>query len=183
MIRRWFALGGVLAAIGLLGAAAGPTDEFRVHESQSEAISPGGPTPNTPDIREQLRRERSRWARLARRYRAEIRALRRVAGDVRYPSPAGNRRLARAYFGPEYPCAAEIIDGETAGTWNETIWNYEGSGAYGLGQALPRSKMLAYGGDAYRNPLTQLEWFEGYAVSRYGSVCAAAAHWTPAGSW
>ena len=40
---------------------------------------------------------------------------------MRYPTPAGNRRLARAYFGDEYPCAAEIISGETGGTWRHDV--------------------------------------------------------------
>jgi hypothetical protein len=98
-------------------------------------------------------------------------------------TPEANKALARMFFGSEYPCAAEIIEGETAGTWDEQIWNYEGSGAYGLGQARPRDKMLAYGADAYTNPLTQMEWFEGYAEARYGGVCEASAHWTAVVSW
>lgn len=110
-----------------------------------------------------------------------LRANSHLLSLVRHPTPAGNRELASAYFGWEYPCAAEIIDGESG--WQHLVWNHQGSGAYGLGQARPRSKMLAYGSDAYVNPLTQLRWFRGYAVARYGSVCDAAAHWTPGGSW
>ena len=134
-------------------------------------------------LRRQLVRERKTSDRVQTKLRKEIRNLRRVARDVRYPTPAGNRRLARSFFGDDYGAAAEIIHGETAGTWDHTIWNYEGSGAYGLGQARPRSKMLAYGADAYTNPLTQLVWFKAYAEARYGSVQGAAAHWTPNRSW
>jgi hypothetical protein len=134
-------------------------------------------------LRQQLNKERETNDKLQGKLRREIRKLRRVARDVIYPTPAGNKRLAVAFFGNEYPCAAEIINGETAETWDHTIWNYEGSGAYGLGQARPRSKMLAYGADAYTNPMTQLVWFEAYAKARYGSVCGAAAHWTPNRSW
>lgn len=101
----------------------------------------------------------------------------------KHPSPRNNQRLAKLFFGKDYYAAAEIINGETAGTWSHTIWNYEGSGAYGLGQARPRSKMLRYGADAYTNPLTQMIWFRAYANGRYGSVQAAAAHWTPTRSW
>jgi hypothetical protein len=43
--------------------------------------------------------------------------------------------------------------------------------------------MLGYGRDAAENPLTQLVWFRAYAEQRYGSVCGAAAHWTPNRSW
>lgn len=101
---------------------------------------------------------------------------------IDHPTPAGNRRIARLLFGArDYACAKVIIDGESG--WNERIANREGSGAYGLGQALPRTKMLAYGRDAYTNPLVQLVWMRAYAESRYGGLCPAAAHWTPRRSW
>lgn len=114
--------------------------------------------------------------------------MRRLAAD---PTPANNRRLAELFFGYEFPCAAQIIEGETGGTWRHDVaygfrygagWIYSGH-AYGLGQARPGTKMLAYGADAASNPLTQLRWFRAYAQARYGSVCAAAAHWTPRRSW
>lgn len=140
-------------------------------------------------LRKQLMTERKA-------YKAQIRSLRKIAGPILEPTPEGNRRLARAYFGDSYECAAEIINGETAGTWEEQIaytppgqpWRigtqwFDTGLAYGLGQARPASKMLKYGADAATNPLTQLIWFEAYAKERYGSVCGASAHWTPARSW
>jgi hypothetical protein len=144
-----------------------------------------------PDLhKRELAREGTSWNRLRRmawsRWRATHPAAERDHELERLAAigaPWSNRALARLFFGESYWCAAEIIEGETAGTWDHTIWNYAGSGAYGLGQALPRSKMLAYGADAYTNPLTQLVWFEAYAQARYGSVCGASAHWNPVGSW
>ena len=73
------------------------------------------------------------------------------------------------------PCLAAIVGRETAGTWSPTIYNYGGSGAYGLPQALPGHKMASAGADWRTNPLTQLRWMVGYTTSRYGSPCGALA--------
>ena len=68
----------------------------------------------------------------------------------------------------------EKIDGE--GGWNGTQrWNTKGSGAYGLCQSLPASKMASAGADYMTNPVTQLKWCNGYAHDRYGGWVAA---WT-----
>lgn len=50
------------------------------------------------------------------------------------------------------------------------------SGAYGLPQSLPGSKMAAAGRDWRTNPITQLKWMKSY-VSRYGGGPGAAAFW------
>lgn len=69
---------------------------------------------------------------------------------------------------------AYIINRESG--WNHTIWNYSGSGAYGLPQALPASKMASAGSDYMTNPYTQLKWMHSYMVSRYGSIQGAYNH-------
>lgn len=131
--------------------------------------------------------------------RKELRALRKIAKPILKPTPEGNRKLARVFFGNDYRYAAEIISGETAGTWKHDIWNGGRTGAwpersdfdgncdvgeaYGLGQACERDKMIGYGPDPYENPLTQYVWFKDYAIDRYKSVRLAAAHWTPRRSW
>ncbi|MHC3513641.1 aggregation-promoting factor C-terminal-like domain-containing protein [Limosilactobacillus reuteri] len=50
------------------------------------------------------------------------------------------------------------------------------SGAYGLPQSLPGSKMAAAGRDWRTNPITQLKWMKSY-VGRYGGGPGAAAFW------
>jgi hypothetical protein len=67
--------------------------------------------------------------------------------------------------------------------WGVTKYNYAGSGAYGLGQALPASKMAAYGADYMTNPITQLKWANAYAVGRYGSWAGAYSHWMARHTW
>lgn len=47
------------------------------------------------------------------------------------------------------------------------------SGAYGIPQALPGSKMASAGEDWRTNPLTQLRWMDSYVRNRYGSWQAA----------
>jgi hypothetical protein len=126
-------------------------------------------------LRKQLKKERN-----------ELERLRTIAAPILHPTPEGNKRLNAAYFGSEASCSAKIIEGETAGTWDHTIWNYSGSGAYGLGQARPRDKMAKYsyaGLHAYTNPMPQLIWMEDYANQRFGGICNAAAQWSYARSW
>ena len=67
--------------------------------------------------------------------------------------------------------------------WGVTKGNYAGSGAYGLGQAYPASKMAAYGSDYLTNPVTQLRWANAYAKGHYGSWANAYAHWTLYHRW
>ena len=59
--------------------------------------------------------------------------------------------------------------------WNHTAMN-PSSGAYGIPQSLPGSKMATAGADWQTNPATQIEWGLGYISGRYGSPCAAWAH-------
>jgi len=65
--------------------------------------------------------------------------------------------------------------------WNrESHWRVNAqnptSGAYGIPQALPGSKMGTFGDDWQTNPVTQIKWGLNYIKNRYGSPCAAWAH-------
>ena len=55
----------------------------------------------------------------------------------------------------------------------ESDWNEQGqnnsSGAYGIPQALPASKMAAYGEDYLTNPVPQIRWGLNYIKSRYST--------------
>jgi hypothetical protein len=58
------------------------------------------------------------------------------------------------------------------------IYNAENpSGAYGIPQALPGSKMASAGADWMTNPATQIKWGLGYIQARYGTPCDAWAFW------
>lgn len=63
----------------------------------------------------------------------------------------------------------------------ESSWNYQAvnasSGATGLCQSWPASKMATEGSDYLTNPITQLKWCHKYATGRYGSWYSAFAFW------
>jgi hypothetical protein len=69
---------------------------------------------------------------------------------------------------------AQVISHESG--WDVTATN-SSTGAYGLGQALPGSKMAAYGSDWKTNPEAQIKWALNYMDSRYGSPTAAWSFW------
>ena len=79
----------------------------------------------------------------------------------------------------QFQCFSNIVD-------HESSWNYRAvnasSGAYGLFQALPGSKMSSVGSDWQTNPATQIKWGLNYMDSRYGSPCEAWSFWQ-ANSW
>ena len=56
-------------------------------------------------------------------------------------------------------------------------WNSAGSGAYGVCQSLPASKMASAGADYMTNPVTQMRWCDGYAKGRYGGWSQAWGFW------
>lgn len=51
------------------------------------------------------------------------------------------------------------------------------SGAYGIPQSLPGSKMAAYGDDWQTNPVTQIRWMDNYVTTRYGGWQQAMTWW------
>ena len=81
----------------------------------------------------------------------------------------------------DYGYVEYIISHESG--WGVTKSNYSGSGAYGLCQALPGSKMASAGSDWATNPITQLKWCNGYAVGRYGSWAKAYDSWIQKHWW
>lgn len=75
----------------------------------------------------------------------------------------------------EWPDANYVITKESG--WQVTVWNHAGSGAYGLCQALPATKLASAGVDWETNPVTQLRWCNKYAHDTYHSWAAAKAWW------
>ena len=98
--------------------------------------------------------------------------------------PAGSHTdwMAAAGIAPsDYGYVDYIVDHESG--WGVTKSNYSGSGAYGLGQAMPAGKMAKFGSDYLTNPITQLRWANAYAVGSYGSWANAYAHWVSHHNW
>jgi hypothetical protein len=59
--------------------------------------------------------------------------------------------------------------------WSVTAYN-PGSGAYGIPQAVPGSKMASAGPDWQTNAATQIRWGLEYIKGTYGSPCGAWGH-------
>ncbi|MCH0539026.1 transglycosylase SLT domain-containing protein [Streptomyces sp. MUM 203J] len=74
----------------------------------------------------------------------------------------------------QYQCFSKIVEHESG--WDHTARNAS-SGAYGLVQALPASKMASAGKDWKTNPATQIKWGLDYMNDRYGSPCGAWDFW------
>jgi hypothetical protein len=64
---------------------------------------------------------------------------------------------------------------EKESNWRVTATN-PSSGAYGIPQALPASKMASAGSDWQTNAITQIRWGLGYIEAVYGTPCTAWAH-------
>ncbi len=92
---------------------------------------------------------------------------------------SGNREtgcalMLKAGFGiDQFGCLNKLWTKESH--WNHKASN-PSSGAYGIPQALPGSKMGSVGSDWRTNPATQIKWGLGYIKGRYGSPCKAWSH-------
>jgi hypothetical protein len=73
----------------------------------------------------------------------------------------------------QFPCLDKLWNRESG--WNERASN-AGSGAYGIPQALPGSKMASIASDWESNPATQIKWGLGYIEGRYSTPCGAWSH-------
>jgi len=92
---------------------------------------------------------------------------------------ADPRSVARAMLGDfgwgegQFGCLDSLWMKESG--WSTSASN-SSSGAYGIPQSLPGSKMSSAGSDWQSNPATQIKWGLGYIQERYGSPCAAWGH-------
>ena len=118
----------------------------------------------------QAEQRRAANARAARaQQRASIAA--RVSSD-----PRGTARVMLGNYGwssSQFGCLDSLWMKESG--WNAHATN-GGSGAYGIPQSLPGSKMASAGSDWQTNPATQIKWGLQYIKDVYGSPCSAWSH-------
>ena len=81
--------------------------------------------------------------------------------------------LSRGLGEDEFSCLVALWNRESH--WNVYAHN-SSSGAYGIPQALPGSKMASAGADWQTSAETQINWGLGYISGRYGTPCGAWAH-------
>jgi len=94
-------------------------------------------------------------------------------------TPAGAKAVAQSLASSKYgwgdgqfSCLVQLWQRESG--WSYTAYNP--SGATGIPQALPGSKMASAGSDWATNAATQVAWGLGYIAGSYGTPCAAWAH-------
>ena len=192
------ALTHALIAAGLAGAVAVPVAHQSSPEPEPRVVAEAGTTirpielPQNMDVAgltmgRALAAQKAAAAKAAKekalleaaRERRALAAKRRASRD-RYTSPvsAGSARaiaqsmLADRGWSDQWSCLDRLWQKESG--WRVTAANP--SGAYGIPQALPGSKMASAGDDWRTSARTQIRWGLGYIGDRYGSPCAAWSH-------
>lgn len=97
------------------------------------------------------------------------------------PPDPGTAQSIAYHMLPSFGWSASAQFGCLDDLWSrESGWRYNAenaSGAYGIPQALPGSKMATAGADWETNPATQIKWGLGYIQGRYGTPCGAWSFW------
>ena len=96
-----------------------------------------------------------------------------TGSKAEYQAYAKQRCKEIGWSDNDFNCLVSLWNRESG--WNPTACN-RSSGAYGIPQALPASKMAAYGSDYLTNYKTQINWGLGYIKGRYGSPSNAWSH-------
>ncbi|MFG3287092.1 transglycosylase SLT domain-containing protein [Streptomyces sp. NPDC048111] len=98
-----------------------------------------------------------------------------MAAVPAHAAPTSAQAIAQQMMpSDQFQCFSKIVNHESG--WNPSATNAS-SGAYGLVQALPGSKMASAGADWQTNPATQIKWGLNYMKERYGSPCGAWNFW------
>ncbi len=106
-------------------------------------------------------------------------APRAAAGPSAPANPSGAQAIARdmaaqrGWGADQFGCLVSLWNKESG--WRVSASN-PSSGAYGIPQALPGSKMATAGADWQTNAATQISWGLSYIASAYGTPCAAWSH-------
>ena len=94
-------------------------------------------------------------------------------------TPQGAKKVAKAILLDEYGFAEKQYTCLSKLWTKESNWNYKSrnkkSGAHGIPQALPASKMSVISTDWRTNPVTQIRWGLRYISIRYETPCKALA--------
>jgi hypothetical protein len=177
-------LGGLTSSAALVGTGQ-PTPTASVGRDSTAAFALTGDNASA--------RTRHAWqkhdAAQSRSHARKVRKARaaKAAAAARVVHVAASRSSTRSYSGDARGIARSMMSSRYGwgasqfsclnSLWNrESGWNVHAanpSGAYGIPQALPGSKMATSGGDWRDNPATQIAWGLSYVKSVYGSPCSA----------
>ena len=185
-------LGGLAAAATGVAVATGvvqtPTSAVNLADSLAPAAAnTGTPSGDVQDRSGVVSRSADRTAvRTDRRAGADP-AKRAALGLTAGPAVGGQENLSEqdpqaiaqallpsfGFDSSQMSCLVPLWMGESGWRWNAENTS---SGAYGIPQALPGSKMASAGDDWANNAVTQIRWGLGYIQDRYGSPCSAWGH-------
>jgi hypothetical protein len=107
-----------------------------------------------------------------------VSAANTLAATAATPDPGSAQAIAqqlvaaRGWGADQYNCLVSLWNKESG--WRVNAYNP--SGAYGIPQALPGSKMATAGADWQTNPATQITWGLNYISGVYGTPCGAWGH-------
>ena len=126
--------------------------------------------------------EKTRAAALAKQRKEAAERAARAAERTRIianaqEDPKSVARMLLPEFGfseAQWPCLDQLWIGES--DWRWWVAN-PSSGAYGIPQSLPASKMASMGADYRTNPVTQIRWGLDYIKKSYGTPCNALDVW------
>ncbi|GAB2851300.1 hypothetical protein GCM10027176_62840 [Actinoallomurus bryophytorum] len=180
--------GGVAWAVTGSGSSSDKTDASRPLQAQVQAPAPltDAQRKDAEDKRQKLLKKVA--SRAARDQVSRPKLMSKgTPPPTKKPSPpgAGNpvpaseaQRIAKSllssYGWPssQFGCVVSLFNRESG--WNVHASNP--SGAYGIPQAKPGSKMASAGPDWQDNATTQIKWGYGYIKDRYSTPCGAWAH-------
>ena len=111
---------------------------------------------------------------------AAARAAEAAAVRASANTPDGAKAAARQIAAEKYGWGGDQFSCLSSLWQKESGWDYQAynasSGATGIPQALPGSKMATAGSDWQTNAITQINWGLDYIQRAYGSPCAAWGH-------
>lgn len=175
-------LTGLAAAATGVAVTAGMVQTPTAAVNLADSLSPSskGQAPSTADLTQRSKLVSRSFDRRESRDPAKAAAL----GLSKGPAVSGQETLsaqdpqaiAEALL-PQYgwsssqmSCLVPLWMGESG--WRVNAEN-SSSGAYGIPQSLPGSKMATVGSDWQTNPVTQITWGLEYIQARYGTPCGA----------
>jgi hypothetical protein len=173
----------ITAGLGPVAEADAPTGEVPASAVAAAPVAAAAPvvaprtaaavasSPGTAEAAKQARAKK-------RHSRASFRPS---AAPYRFASKRFNRWYAKRYMAYKYHwhrkqfrCLSPLWGKESA--WNERAHN-SASGAHGIPQAMPGSKMAKYGKRWRTNPTIQVKWGLSYIKGVYRSPCRAWSFW------
>ena len=98
---------------------------------------------------------------------------------ARVNTPEGAKEFAQSYAADQYGWGSDQFSCLVSLWTKESGWNYQAynpSGATGIPQSLPGSKMATFGDDWQTNAATQIKWGLDYISRGYGTPCSAWGH-------